>query len=37
VTVPFHGNAILHPKIVKQVVEMIQDAARAPGATNHED
>jgi len=37
VTVPFHGNAILHPKIVKQVVEMIQDAARAPGATNQED
>ena len=32
VTVPFHGNTILHPKIVKQVVEIIDDAARAPGA-----
>jgi len=34
VTVPFHGNASLHPKIVKQVVEMIEDAAKAPGATD---
>ena len=24
VTVPFHGSAILHPKIVKQVLESIQ-------------
>jgi predicted RNA binding protein YcfA (HicA-like mRNA interferase family) len=26
VTVPFHGGAILHPKIVKQVLERIQSA-----------
>jgi predicted RNA binding protein YcfA (HicA-like mRNA interferase family) len=26
VTVPFHGSAILHPKIVKQVLESIQAA-----------
>jgi hypothetical protein len=23
---PFHGNAVLHPKIVKQVFEAIEDA-----------
>ena len=28
VTVPFHGSATLHPKIVKQVLEMIEEAAR---------
>jgi predicted RNA binding protein YcfA (HicA-like mRNA interferase family) len=27
VVVPFHGNTTLHPKIVKQVVEAIEDAA----------
>ena len=26
VAVPFHGNDMLHPKIVKQVVEAIEDA-----------
>jgi predicted RNA binding protein YcfA (HicA-like mRNA interferase family) len=26
VTVPFHGGAILHPKIVKQVLERIEAA-----------
>jgi predicted RNA binding protein YcfA (HicA-like mRNA interferase family) len=32
VTVPFHGAAILHPKIVKQTLEIIDEAAepRAP-------
>jgi predicted RNA binding protein YcfA (HicA-like mRNA interferase family) len=28
VTVPFHSGAILHPKIVKQVIEIIEDAAQ---------
>jgi predicted RNA binding protein YcfA (HicA-like mRNA interferase family) len=32
VTVPFHGNTILHPKIVKQVVEIIDEDAGATGA-----
>jgi len=27
VTVPFHGGAILHPKIIKQIVEIIDEAA----------
>ena len=27
VTVPFHGGAILHPKIIKQVLETIEEAA----------
>jgi predicted RNA binding protein YcfA (HicA-like mRNA interferase family) len=27
VTVPFHGGSILHPKIVKQVLECIQAAS----------
>jgi predicted RNA binding protein YcfA (HicA-like mRNA interferase family) len=26
VTIPCHGSAILHPKIVKQVLERIQEA-----------
>ena len=26
VTVPFHGNQTLHPKIVKQVLEAIEEA-----------
>ena len=28
VTVPFHSGAVLHPKIVKQVLETIEDSAR---------
>jgi predicted RNA binding protein YcfA (HicA-like mRNA interferase family) len=28
VTVPFHSGAVLHPKIVKQVLETIEDATR---------
>ena len=26
VTVPFHGAAVLHPKIIKQVIEIIEEA-----------
>ena len=26
VTVPFHGGRVLHPKIVKQVIETIEEA-----------
>lgn len=26
VTVPFHSGAVLHPKIIKQVLEAIQDS-----------
>ena len=29
ITVPFHSGAILHPKIVKQVLEVIDEAARS--------
>ena len=28
VTVPFHGGEVLHPKIVKQVLEAIEEAAQ---------
>jgi predicted RNA binding protein YcfA (HicA-like mRNA interferase family) len=28
VTVPFHTGAVLHPKIVKQVLETIEDAGQ---------
>lgn len=28
VTVPFHDAAILHPKIAKQVLEMIEESSR---------
>ncbi len=28
VTVPFHGGAVLHPKIVKQVLEIIDEAGQ---------
>jgi predicted RNA binding protein YcfA (HicA-like mRNA interferase family) len=28
--VPFHGGATLHPKIVKQVVETIEEAGESP-------
>jgi hypothetical protein len=27
VVVPFHSNAILHPKIVKQVLEAIEETS----------
>ena len=30
VVVPFHGNATLHPKIVKQVLEAIEEASIKP-------
>ncbi len=33
VTVPFHGGAILHPKIVKQVLERIQSATPSTDST----
>jgi hypothetical protein len=33
VVVPFHGAATLHPKIVIWVLEMIDEAGRAAGAT----
>ena len=26
VTVPFHSGAVLHPKVVKQVLETVEDA-----------
>jgi predicted RNA binding protein YcfA (HicA-like mRNA interferase family) len=29
VTVPFHSASILHPKIVKQVIETIEESRRA--------
>jgi len=29
VTVPFHSGKVLHPKIVKQVVEMIEESRPA--------
>jgi predicted RNA binding protein YcfA (HicA-like mRNA interferase family) len=32
VTVPFHGRAILHPKITNQVLEMIEEAAQSSGS-----
>ena len=28
VTVPFHGGSILHPKITKQVLDVIEEAVR---------
>jgi predicted RNA binding protein YcfA (HicA-like mRNA interferase family) len=31
VVVPFHSSATLHPKIVKQVFEIIEEASRTPG------
>jgi predicted RNA binding protein YcfA (HicA-like mRNA interferase family) len=30
VTVPFHSGETLHPKIIKQVLEMIEESARIP-------
>lgn len=30
VTVPFHGAAILHPKIIKQILEIIDEAVESP-------
>lgn len=32
VTVPFHSGAALHPKIVKQVLEIIQEAGQGAGS-----
>jgi predicted RNA binding protein YcfA (HicA-like mRNA interferase family) len=29
VTVPFHGGAVLHPKITKQVLEILEEAGRS--------
>ena len=29
VTVPFHSGAVLHPKIIKQVLEIIEEARHA--------
>lgn len=29
VTVPFHSGAVLHPKIIKQVVETIEEAGQS--------
>jgi predicted RNA binding protein YcfA (HicA-like mRNA interferase family) len=31
VTVPFHSGKVLHPKIVKQVLEMIEESRQAGG------
>lgn len=30
VVIPFHGGSTLHPKIVKQVLEAIEDASPEP-------
>jgi predicted RNA binding protein YcfA (HicA-like mRNA interferase family) len=32
VTVPFHGAAALHPKIVTQVLNIIEDAGKVTGS-----
>ncbi len=32
VTVPFHSGAVLHPKIVKQVLEIIEESGGSPVA-----
>ena len=32
VTVPFHRGTILHPKIVRQVLDMIEEVRRIGGA-----
>jgi predicted RNA binding protein YcfA (HicA-like mRNA interferase family) len=29
VTVPFHSGAVLHPKIIKQVLQIMEDAAQS--------
>jgi predicted RNA binding protein YcfA (HicA-like mRNA interferase family) len=31
VTVPFHSGAVLHPKIIKQVVETLEEAGSSTG------
>ena len=31
VTVPFHSGAVLHPKITKQVLEIIEEAGHGTG------
>jgi predicted RNA binding protein YcfA (HicA-like mRNA interferase family) len=30
VVVPFHGNDVLHPKIVKQALEAVEETGRGP-------
>jgi predicted RNA binding protein YcfA (HicA-like mRNA interferase family) len=32
VVVPFHGNSILHPKIIKQIVQAIDETSIQPSA-----
>jgi predicted RNA binding protein YcfA (HicA-like mRNA interferase family) len=32
VTVPYHGGSSLHPKITKQVLETINEAAQSPSS-----
>jgi predicted RNA binding protein YcfA (HicA-like mRNA interferase family) len=32
VTVPFYSGATLHPKIVKQILEIIEEASESPQA-----
>ena len=34
VTVPFHSGVVLHPKIVKQVLETIENAGRSASETD---
>lgn len=34
VTVPFHSSATLHPKIVKQVLQMIEEANQTSRGTD---
>jgi predicted RNA binding protein YcfA (HicA-like mRNA interferase family) len=31
VVVPFHRGMTLHPKVVKQVIEILEEAGRPPG------
>jgi predicted RNA binding protein YcfA (HicA-like mRNA interferase family) len=31
VIVPFHSGTTLHPKVVKQVLEVMEEAGRTPG------
>lgn len=33
VVVPFHGGTMLHPKIVKQVIEAIEEGSTDPDGT----
>jgi hypothetical protein len=34
-TVPFHSGTVLHPKIVKQVLETIEEAAQSTATENN--